>query len=61
MSSYSANIEGIFFLAKMMLSKSKNKDPDGVLKLNVPQVSNKKTDSATCKLIVKRLKVLFIG
>ena len=42
----------------MMFCNSENKDPDGVLKLNVPQVFNKGTDWATYKLSVKILKAL---
>jgi hypothetical protein len=34
-------------------------DPAGVLKLNVPQISNKGTDCATYKLSLKILKASF--
>jgi hypothetical protein len=43
---------------KQMFS-GKNDDPAGVLKLNIPQVSNKGTDCATYKLSVKILKASF--
>jgi hypothetical protein len=39
-----------------MFCKFENKDPDGLLKLNVPQVSNKGTDFATYKVSIKILK-----
>ena len=38
------------------LSCMERRDLDGILKLNVPQVSNKGTDCATYKLSVKKLK-----
>jgi hypothetical protein len=40
----------------MMFCNCENWDPAGVLKLNIPQVSNKGTDCATYKLSVKILK-----
>jgi hypothetical protein len=55
MRSYVANIERVF-RARMLFCNCENRDPAGVLKLNVPQVSNKGTDCATYKLSVKILK-----
>jgi hypothetical protein len=37
----------------MMFGNFENRDPAGVLKLNVPQDSNKEIDCATYKLSVK--------
>ena len=48
MSSYMTNIKQMF--------SGKNDDPAGVLKLNIPQVSNKGIDCATYKLSVKNIK-----
>jgi hypothetical protein len=43
----------------MMLCHCENRDPAGVLKLNVPQVFNKGIDCATYKLSVKILNTSF--
>jgi hypothetical protein len=42
----------------MMFCNCENRDPAGILKLKVPQVSNKGTDCATYKLSVKNIKSL---
>jgi hypothetical protein len=43
----------------MMFYNCENRDPAGILKLNVPQVSSKGIACATYKLSVKILKASF--
>jgi hypothetical protein len=50
------NLNWIFLQARMMFCNCEKRDPAGLLKLNVPQLSNKGTDCATYRLSVKRLK-----
>ena len=57
MSSYMTNIKQMFSGKNDVLQLCR--DPAGVLKLNVPQVSNKGIDCATYKVPVKILKGSF--
>jgi hypothetical protein len=43
----------------MMFCNCENGDPAGILKLNMPHVSNKGTDCATYKLSVQILKASY--